>query len=332
LNIQQAFFNSVWPLCLKVSADTGVHPEIIFAQSALETGYGLHHPANNYFGIKFGGKPSQGVPTVEQTTEYIRGVPLRLAQQFASFGGIGAAFAGYDSFIRNNRRYQSFRMGTSLSVQLIALGKSGYATDPNYAVKIGDIVEKVPNYLEAYGESIKVPLPVRQPTAIKEQPMEIPPNTPVLSQLGKELDEATQPVSNLISELTAHKTGLQVAISLATSLLPFAPIPAAASTAAEDVLNGLSGLANKPIPATTTTPAEPAPAAPLETPAAIPPAIQDALNDAGQFLTSLGQDFTAGNLTVAKAEADAEAEIPVVIGQVEEGLTGKVATKAPTEN
>jgi hypothetical protein len=190
-------------------------------------------------------------------------------------------------------------------------------------MKVGSIVDLVPEYLAEYNldleaegkaRSFKLPLTTGDKTMT---PIEIPPNTPILSELGKEWDQATQPVSNLISELTAHKTGLQVAINVATSLLPFAPIPAAASTAVTDVLNGLSGLANKPIPATATTPEQPAPAEPAVVEQPIPAGIQDALNDAGQFLSTIGADFAAGNLTVANVEKAAEAEVPVAISQAE---------------
>ena len=334
---QQDFFNRAWPLCLKVTADTGIRPEIVFAQAALESGYGLHHPGNNFFGIKAG--PSSGAPaqTVDQTTEYIGGMPQRLAQNFAGYSGMAASFLGYDFFMRHNSRYKTLRSSLSLASQLVALGRSGYATDPNYALKIGRIVDQVPEFLVVYGVTTKttngnateplplkpmsepeifLKLPTREPPTMTDK-IEIPPNTPILSDLGHEWD-------NLVSELTNHKTGLQVAVNLAKTLLPFAPLPAVASTAASDILDGLSGLANKPIPATPTTPEEPAPAQAVVLPEPVPTAVQDALKDAGDFLTEIGQDFTKGDLNTSTALTAAE--------HVGEEVLQQVATKSPTAN
>lgn len=354
MSVQQDYFNTAWPLCLEASAECSVRPEIIFAQSALETGYGLHHPANNYFGIKAG--PSTGVSasTQDLTTEYINGVARKIQQHFAGYPTMASSFLGYATFLRNNRRYKTFESGGSLSIQLMALGTSGYATDPNYAVKIGRIVDLVPGYLAIYSNSLQKSAAVAAkpiaPSIIKEPIMtetvasgDLAGNVTVtskpahetgfLADVGHDVDEALNPVKSLVSELTAHKTGLQVAINLATSLLPYAPIPAAAATAATDILNGLSGLANKPIPATATTPAAPAPAAPVVVAEPLPTAISEALEDGEQLLSTLGQDFLSGNLSgVTIGEAFKE-KIPTVVEQVENAFNpGLGIAKNPNAN
>lgn len=354
MTTDQQYFNRVWPLCLSASKTCGVFPEIIFAQSALETGYGLHTPGNNFFGIKAG--PSTGVKgsTQDLTTEYINGVAVRIQQHFAGYPTMTSSFVGYAYFLQHNRRYKSFVSGASISAQLVALGTSGYATDPNYTLKIGAIVDLVPEYLKGYEPLPYITPVVGNTTRItpaslatnedKQMTTSTLPaatagnttNPSFLSELGHDFDQAMNPVKSLVTELTAHKTGLQVAISLATSLLPYAPLPAPAATAAEDILNGLSGLANKPIPATTdpatgvVIPEAPAPAEPLPVEAApVPDAIAEAISDGEDFLSN----FVSGGLTLASAEAAARTEVPVVVQEVEDAFSPALGiVKNPNAN
>lgn len=351
--VAQDYFNVAWPLALEASKACGVHAEIIFAQSALETGYGLHAPQHNYFGIKGSG---QNLTTVE----VINGVAETIKQHFAGFPSMASSFQGYAKFILRNRRYKRFRSEGSISSELVALGTSGYATDPNYSMKIGKIVDLVPQYLAASPFAI-TPIPQMRITAkslgnVSETPTEDktmgnptvkpPHQTGLLADLGHEFDTLFNPVKTLAGELTAHKTGLQVAVALATSLLPFAPMPAAASTAVVDILDGLSGLANKPIPAVPATtdpttgavipaqPEKPAPAEPLQVAAVpVPDGVAMAIADGESFLSTLFTDFTTGQLNTTNVVKQAEAEAAVAIGQVEKIFNpGLGIVNDPTKN
>jgi flagellum-specific peptidoglycan hydrolase FlgJ len=42
----------------------------------------------------------------------------------------------YGSFLQQNKRYKPMLQATTLQEQVEALGKSGYATDPEYADKV----------------------------------------------------------------------------------------------------------------------------------------------------------------------------------------------------
>lgn len=44
-------------------------------------------------------------------------------------------------FLRENKRYKPMLEADTLDDQITALGKSGYATDPEYAKKIADIAK-----------------------------------------------------------------------------------------------------------------------------------------------------------------------------------------------
>lgn len=131
-----AFFASLMPAALKASQATGVDPRIILGQAALESDYGRHAPNNNYFGIK---GPGQSLAT----TEVINGQPVRTTASFRGYASPDASVAGYANFINSNPRYRPLRSAQGLDAQLRALGASGYATDPNYAAKVGSIARKI---------------------------------------------------------------------------------------------------------------------------------------------------------------------------------------------
>ena len=357
--VAQEYFNVAWPLCLKEASVTHVFPEIIFAQSAVETGYGLHHPQNNYFGIKGSGENLS-------TVEVVNGVANKVMQHFAGYASMAASFAGYASFILRNRRYKTFHTDGSISAQLVALGTSGYATDPNYAMKVGRIVDLVPEYLAAspYGsqtQAVKQPIPQTRinpaslATTEDKQTMDANTTTVVttdpvadlshakpvhqtgfLADLGHEADQL---IVDPIKALVAHKSALQVAANLITGLLPYAPIPPGATAAITDIVNGITNLAKAPVPATATTMEQPSPVAadPVATDAeaapALNPILADAIADGEELLSEFVGDFLAGNFTKQVAINQAEAEAFKAIGQAEQVFAPELGiAKNPNAN
>ena len=134
------FFSSLLPYAVQASQRTGVDPRIILAQAALESGYGKHAPGNNLFGIKSHG---QAGGQSLATTEVVNGRPVRVTDSFRSYASPGESVAGYADFINSNPRYKPLRTAQGLDAQLQALGQSGYATDPNYAQKVGAIAKGI---------------------------------------------------------------------------------------------------------------------------------------------------------------------------------------------
>lgn len=138
---QQQFIATLLPHALEASKATGVDPRIIIAQGALESDWGKSAPGNNYFGIKSHGK---GGGNSLMTTEVINGQPVKVRDSFRSYASPGESVQGYADFINTNPRYGDFRSAKGLDAQIAALGKSGYATDPNYSAKIGSIARTIP--------------------------------------------------------------------------------------------------------------------------------------------------------------------------------------------
>lgn len=144
----EAFARDIWPHAQRAAEEIGVEPQAIVAQAALETGWGAHvmpardgNSSYNLFGIK-GGNGWQGGETVRRTIEFEDGIPRQQNARFRSYDDVGAAFADYTQFIAENPRYANVRdHGENTESFAAALQDSGYATDPEYAAKINDILD-----------------------------------------------------------------------------------------------------------------------------------------------------------------------------------------------
>lgn len=137
---QAEFVAKIMPYAEQEGQRTGVDPRIIVAQAALESGFGRSAPGNNFFGIKSHGKP--GGQTFA-TTEVINGQTKRINDSFRTFASMGDSVRGYGDFLQQNPRYRPMLEARGLDAQIAALGRSGYATDPNYASKIRSIASGI---------------------------------------------------------------------------------------------------------------------------------------------------------------------------------------------
>jgi len=134
------FVNSMWPHAQRVSQRTGLDPRVVVAQAALETGWGKSAPGNNYFGIKSHGKPGGNNLG---TWEVVNGQRVNINDNFRAYGGMGESADGYANFLETNPRYRPMLSASGIDAQIEELGKSGYATDPQYANKIRSIAKSI---------------------------------------------------------------------------------------------------------------------------------------------------------------------------------------------
>lgn len=144
---RQQFIQQIMPYAIEASKRTGVDPRIIVGQAALESNYGQSAPGLNFFGIKSHGR--EGGQTLN-TTEYGAGGAYKTADSFRKYGSMGESVDDYARFITENKRYAPVRQAQGLDAQLDALQKSGYATDPQYASKVGSIARSVSGDLNSY--------------------------------------------------------------------------------------------------------------------------------------------------------------------------------------
>ena len=134
------FFQRMMPHAQRVSDATGIDPRLVLAQAALETGYGKHAPDNNFFGIKSHGR--SGGNNL-QTQEFENGRMVTKSQSFRGYSDPGQSFDDYGNFLQRNPRYKPVLQAGTLAEQIEAMGRSGYATDPNYASKLSQIAGMV---------------------------------------------------------------------------------------------------------------------------------------------------------------------------------------------
>jgi len=135
---QAAFLMRIAPKAIMVAQELGIDPCIVVAQVALETGWGKSVKGNNLFGIKSHGK-ADGM--VVQTHEVLDGKRQKITDSFRQYESFDDSIEDYGLFLRENKRYQPMLEADTLEEQITALGRSGYATDPEYAKKIADIAK-----------------------------------------------------------------------------------------------------------------------------------------------------------------------------------------------
>lgn len=147
---QQDFVNKMLPSALQASAASGVPPQLILGQAALESGWGKREIAmpdgsNSYnlFGIKANAGWHGKVAEV-MTTEYKDGVASKQVEKFRAYSSYAEAFKDYTGMLSNNPRYANVMQQTDSPAGMAqALQKSGYATDPKYAEKLVSVMKQM---------------------------------------------------------------------------------------------------------------------------------------------------------------------------------------------
>jgi flagellar protein FlgJ len=138
------------PYAQQASQATGIPALFMLGQAALESGWGKRElrgldgsPSHNLFGVKAG--TNWKGPVVESvTTEYIGGVARKSVEKFRAYSSYADAFGDYANLLRSNPRYAQVlaQAVQGLDAESFAQGlqQAGYATDPNYADKLSQII------------------------------------------------------------------------------------------------------------------------------------------------------------------------------------------------
>ncbi|MGH1487692.1 MAG: flagellar assembly peptidoglycan hydrolase FlgJ [Cellvibrionaceae bacterium] len=142
------FIKFITPYAKEAAEKIGVDYKVIVAQSALETGWGEHSIRDRYgnhsfnlFNIKADSRWDGHLVNVA-TIEYKNGVAQKESANFRRYDTIAESFNDYQEFL-NQPRYQKALLAVNNSEDFVAeLQHAGYATDPNYAKKINQIVEQ----------------------------------------------------------------------------------------------------------------------------------------------------------------------------------------------
>jgi len=138
---QGSFYNTVYDKVYFAAVAAGapnpsVLAKVAAGQAALETGYGKSAYDNNVFNITGSGDAGSRV----RGDTNAAGQPI--TQSFAKYSSLDSAAAAYVKLIGTATRYKDVYNATNTASAVTALGKSGYAEDPNYAAKVLTIVNK----------------------------------------------------------------------------------------------------------------------------------------------------------------------------------------------
>jgi flagellar protein FlgJ len=132
----------------RAEQSTGVPAKFMLGQAALETGWGKRvirnadgSSSNNLFGIK-AGPGWKGKVATAVTTEYVNGKPHARVERFRAYASHAEAFKDYANMLSSNPRYQKvLAHGGDATSFARGLQHAGYATDPQYAVKLASIIK-----------------------------------------------------------------------------------------------------------------------------------------------------------------------------------------------
>ncbi len=160
----QPFISRMLRPALQAALASGIHPHLILAQAALESGWGKREiltrdgqPSHNLFGIKATGD-WKGKTTQVTTTEYVNGAPQKIKAAFRVYDSYTDALKDYTRLLKNNPRYQKVAQSSSPERGAQALQAGGYATDPAYAKKLITIIQKVKGNIDQSVQAYKTDL------------------------------------------------------------------------------------------------------------------------------------------------------------------------------
>jgi flagellar protein FlgJ len=141
------FVSEVFPAIQRAAAAIGVNPVAMLAQAALETGWGKRMarnadgtPSRNLFGIK-ADDSWNGAKVAADTLEFSGGVAVPRRTAFRAYGSIEESVNDFARLLSSSPRYRdAVAGGANAQAYIAGIGKSGYATDPQYANKLNDIL------------------------------------------------------------------------------------------------------------------------------------------------------------------------------------------------
>ena len=145
---QHNFVRQLLPAAKMVAAKMGLSAEALVAQAALETGWGKHmirnsdgSTGNNLFGVKAGSRWS-GQSVSANSLEYQNNQPVMQTSSFRSYTSVVQSMQDYADLVTGSDRYQKAKaVAHDPSAYFEELQAAGYATDPNYAKKLKQVLQ-----------------------------------------------------------------------------------------------------------------------------------------------------------------------------------------------
>jgi flagellum-specific peptidoglycan hydrolase FlgJ len=139
-------------MVLEAVKGTGLFPSLMMAQAILESSdrhgvpgnSSLARLHNNHFGIK-ANKAWLGPKVNLKTREVIDGSEVVIGDYFRVYEDAGQSFKDRVTFLQGNQRYTKHGVFTAKTPgeQAEALQRAGYATDPNYASILKNLISRL---------------------------------------------------------------------------------------------------------------------------------------------------------------------------------------------
>jgi len=149
-DVVAGFTNKMSSYAQQASNASGLPAHFMLGQAALETGWGKKEikgvdgtPSNNLFGIKATANWT-GKTVSALTTEFINGEKQQRVEKFRAYDSYAESFKDFANLITNNPRFQNVVNNLdSVTSYANAMAKAGYATDPDYAKKLANVIKKI---------------------------------------------------------------------------------------------------------------------------------------------------------------------------------------------
>lgn len=139
---QNRFRALIEPMAVETLKESSMSASLQVAQAILETGWGQYVPTDKYtgkvsynlFGIK--GAGTNGSVT-SNTWEVFGGITYRVEDKFRAYLSVSESWQDHKAILRDRAWYEPFRQVMYDPVRgAWGLLRSGYATDPEYAIKL----------------------------------------------------------------------------------------------------------------------------------------------------------------------------------------------------
>lgn len=147
LKQRKAFIKKIGPIAREVDKSYDLLPSITIAQACLESNYGqsdLSQKYNNLFGVK-GTNPNTSA--VMTTKEYVKDKWVTVKARFQIYDSYEASIRAHARLLQNGTtwnhdQYKHVLAAKDYKTQAKALVTDGYATDPDYADKVINLIEQ----------------------------------------------------------------------------------------------------------------------------------------------------------------------------------------------
>ena len=142
---QRAFILNLVPIAQDNYNDYGIFPSVTIAQAIHESAWGksdLSVKANNLFGVK--ADSSWKGQTIDMLTqEHINGSNITVMAKWRKYDSFEDSVKDHGKFLKENPRYEQSGVfkAKDYKEQAYAIRMAGYATDPQYASLICNIIE-----------------------------------------------------------------------------------------------------------------------------------------------------------------------------------------------